>query len=135
MNQSNLPALLAAILATVVLALPLAHAQTSSAAAAAPGGAASAAASSGGGTSDMMSMMRQNNEKMMGMKPTGDPDVDFAMMMHMHHQGGIQMAEHEIRTGKNADMKKLARKIRDSQKKESAQFERFLSSKGHAVSK
>lgn len=123
MNQSSVCARFAAIACGLALAFPAAQAQPDK----------GKAAASGGG--DMMSMMRENNDKMMAMKPTGDPDVDFAMMMHMHHQGGIRMAEHEIANGKNAEMKKMARKIRDSQKKESAEFERFLSRKGHQVSK
>lgn len=120
MNRPSIRGVAAALAAAVVLALPVAV----------PSAQAQPAA---GG--DMMSMMRDNNEKMMSMKPTGDPDVDFAMMMRMHHMGGMQMAEHEIKNGRNDEMKKMARKIRDTQKKEVEQFDRFLARKGQPGSK
>jgi uncharacterized protein (DUF305 family) len=41
---------------------------------------------------DMKSMMKSNDDKMASMKMTGNTDVDFAMMMRIHHQGAIDMA-------------------------------------------
>ena len=90
----------------------------------------SAAAPMAGGMMDMKSMMKENNDKMGAMAMTGNADVDFAMMMKMHHQGAIDMAEMELKHGKEPQMKKLAKDIIEAQKKEIAQFDKFLASHG-----
>ena len=79
---------------------------------------------------DMKSMMKNNNDKMAAMKMTGNADVDFAMMMRIHHQGAIDMAEAELRDGKDAQMRKLATNIIAAQKKEIAQLDKFLVKNG-----
>ena len=79
---------------------------------------------------DMKSMMKNNDDKMASMKMTGNADVDFAMMMRVHHQGAIDMAEAELRDGKDAQMRKLATNIISAQKKEIAQLDKFLVKKG-----
>ena len=48
------------------------------------------------------------------------------MMMKMHHQGAITMAESELKMGKEPAMKKMAKDIIAAQKKEIAQFDKFL---------
>lgn len=68
MNHSTISARFPAIACGLILALLAAQAQ--------PDKFKAAAASGGGG--DMMAMMRENNDKMTSMKPTGDPDVEFA---------------------------------------------------------
>jgi uncharacterized protein (DUF305 family) len=57
-----------------------------------------------------------------GMKApmTGDPDRDFARMMIPHHQGAIDMAETELRFGKDKRLRRLARDIIAAQRKEIA---------------
>ena len=60
------------------------------------------------------------------MKMSGDVDKDFAMMMKMHHQGALTMAQAELDKGKDPKMQEMARKIIDSQKKEIAEFEQWL---------
>ena len=42
---------------------------------------------------DMKPMMTDMHSSMMGIKSSGNADVDFAMMMKIHHQGAITMAE------------------------------------------
>lgn len=79
---------------------------------------------------DMKSMMKNNDEKMAAMKTTGNADVDFAMMMRVHHQGAIDMAQAELRDGKDAQMRKLATSIITGQKKEIAQLNKFLAKNG-----
>ena len=79
---------------------------------------------------DMKSMMKNNDEKMASMKMTGNADVDFAMMMRVHHQGAIDMAQAELRDGKDAQMRKLATNIIAAQKKEIAQLDKFLAKNG-----
>ena len=39
--------------------------------------------------SDMKCMMKDMNDKMVGMTMPGNPDVDFAQMMRIHHVGAI----------------------------------------------
>ena len=84
---------------------------------------------------DMKGMMKDNNEKMSSMKMTGNADVDFAMMMRIHHLGAIDMAEAELRNGKDPQMKKMAKSIIAAQKKEIATFDRFLAKKSQPAQK
>jgi uncharacterized protein (DUF305 family) len=93
----------------------------------------SSAASNHAGGMDMKAMMKENNDKMVAMSMTGKPDVDFAMMMRMHHQGAIQMAEVELKNGKDAEMKKMAQNIISDQKKEIAQLDKYLAKQGHSM--
>lgn len=60
------------------------------------------------------------------MKMTGNQDYDFAMMMKMHHEKGVKMAQKEIDKGKDPEMRAAAQKIIDAQKKEIADFEKWL---------
>jgi uncharacterized protein (DUF305 family) len=97
------------------------------------GTAAPAAPSQTAGGMDMMSMMNNNHQKMMSMPMTGKPDVDFDMMMRMHHLAGIPMAQAQLRHGEETKMREMARKIIASQKKEIGQLEAFLARQGHPV--
>jgi hypothetical protein len=47
----------------------------------------------------------------MAIKPTGDVDRDFALMMIPHHQGAIDMATAQLRYGKNEQLRRLAQEI------------------------
>lgn len=89
--------------------------------------------SSSSGGMDMKTMMKDNNEMMFSMEMTGNPDVDFAMMMRAHHQGGLKMAEAELRNGKDPAMRKMAKAIIAAQKKEISQFNTYLKKKGPAA--
>jgi uncharacterized protein (DUF305 family) len=62
------------------------------------------------------------NRMMAGMevKPTGDVDTDFALMMIPHHQGAIDMAKAQLRFGKNERLLTLAREIITKQEQEIA---------------
>lgn len=79
---------------------------------------------------DMKSMMADMNEKMTMMKPSGNVDVDFAMMMRVHHQSAITMAEAELQNGKDPQMRAMAKNIINAQKKEIAVFDKFLAKQG-----
>jgi uncharacterized protein (DUF305 family) len=57
---------------------------------------------------------------------SGDPDKDFAMMMKMHHQKALQMAQKELEIGKSPAMKAMATKILAAQQKEIAELDRWL---------
>lgn len=79
------------------------------------------------GSESMMHSMQDGMKKMESMKISGDIDKDFAMMMKMHHQQALDMAQIEIAQGKSPEMKVMAKKIVSAQKKEIAEFEAWLS--------
>jgi len=87
------------------------------------------------GGMDMKAMMKESSDKMASMSMTGKPDVDFAMMMRVHHQGAIEMAQMELKDGKEPQMKKMARDIIAAQKKEIAQIDKFLAKHGQPMEK
>lgn len=56
----------------------------------------------------------------MTVKPTGDVDANFAAMMIPHHQGAIDMAQAELRYGKNEQLRRIAQEIIVEQQQEIA---------------
>lgn len=88
-----------------------------------------------GPSMEMHNSMMQGMKEMQGMKPSGTMDRDFAMMMRHHHMMGIKMAEHELQTGKDAKMRDMAQKIKDTQKKEIAEFDDWLKANPHGSAK
>lgn len=73
--------------------------------------------------------LRAANERMhraMDMTYTGDADRDFLTGMIAHHQGAIDMAEAELRHGKDPKVRQLARNIIRAQRKEIAQMREWL---------
>jgi hypothetical protein len=67
--------------------------------------------------SDEAAFLAENNAAMdrmmagMAAKPTGDIDRDFVAMMAPHHQGAIEMAQAELRYGKNEQLRRIAQEI------------------------
>src|SRR5215510_6628332 len=47
----------------------------------------------------------------MNATPTGDVDADFAAMMIAHHTGAIEMAQAQLRAGRNEQLRRLAQEI------------------------
>lgn len=78
------------------------------------------------GPHDMKATMMMGMESMQRMQASGDVDKDFAMMMKLHHQQAVDMAEMEIAHGKSPTMKTMARQIIAAQKKEIAAFDAWL---------
>jgi len=76
--------------------------------------------------SALMTIMHTMMKDMGMMTPTGDPDNDFAMMMKMHHQGAINMANEELKNGKDTEMLNTAKSIIATQQAEIQQFTAFL---------
>ena len=62
----------------------------------------------------MVTMQRE----MGNMRMTGDPDRDFVAMMIPHHRGAIDMAQVELKYGKDPELKKLAQDIVKAQEDE-----------------
>jgi hypothetical protein len=56
----------------------------------------------------------------MDIKPSGDVDHDFAAMMIPHHQGAIDMAQAELRYGRNEQLRRIAQEIIVDQQQEIA---------------
>ena len=81
---------------------------------------------SGAGSADMKQSMMSGMDGMQKMQMTGDTDKDFAMMMEMHHQQAVEMAQMELAHGKSPEMKTMAKQIIVSQKKEIAQFDKWM---------
>lgn len=78
------------------------------------------------GAKDMRDSMMMGMDEMQKMPMTGDIDKDFAMMMKTHHQQALNMAEMELKNGKSPEMKAMAKQIIVAQKKEIAQFDKWL---------
>ncbi len=53
-------------------------------------------------------------------KPLGDVDADFVAMMVPHHQGAIDMAQAELRYGRNEQLRRMAQEIIVTQQEEIA---------------
>lgn len=54
----------------------------------------------------------------MDVKPSGDVDHDFVAMMIAHHQGAIDMAQAQLRYGKNEQLRRIAQEIIVEQQQE-----------------
>ena len=81
---------------------------------------------------DMKPMMMDMQQKMTAIKSSGNVDTDFAMMMRVHHQSAITMAEAELQNGKDPQMRVMAKDIIRAQKNEIAAFDKFLAKRGAA---
>ena len=132
-TYQKLAALKTMVLAAVLVS-PIAFAQTAAKSGVAAMPVAASTSMPAGGT-DMKTMMKESNDKMASMQMTGRPDIDFAMMMRMHHQGAIEMAQAELKDGKEPQMKKMARDIIAAQKREIAQFDKFLAKHAPSMEK
>ena len=78
---------------------------------------------------EMMTIMHNMMDEMMAMQMPPDPDNAFALMMRMHHQGAIDMANKELQSGDDAQMREMAQKIIKDQKAEIQELTTFLN--GH----
>jgi len=84
------------------------------------------AAPSLAGTADETAFLAENDAAMkkmmadMEIKPSGNIDRDFVAMMIPHHQGAIDMAQAELRYGRNEQLRRLAQEIIVSQSQEIA---------------
>jgi len=56
----------------------------------------------------------------MSITPSGDVDADFVALMVPHHQGAIDMAQAELRHGRNEQLRRIAQEIIVTQQQEIA---------------
>ena len=85
-----------------------------------------------GGFDAMMARSMARMHADMAVAPSGDPDRDFAAMMIPHHQGAIDMAEAELRFGKDERLRRLAQGIIVEQRQEISVMQAILKEKGGA---
>lgn len=78
---------------------------------------------------EMMTIMHNMMDEMMAMQMPPDPDIAFGLMMRMHHQGAIDMANKELQSGDDAQMREMAQKMIKDQKAEIQELTTFLN--GH----
>lgn len=95
------------------------------------GASYTAAAQVDGFAEAMEAAMARMHTAMMS-KPSGDPDRDFAAMMIPHHQGAVEMAEAELKYGKDERLRRLAQGIIVEQRQEIAVMQAILAEKGGA---
>ena len=70
------------------------------------------------------SKMKASMDGMMQSMPktVADPDMNFNMLMTVHHQSAVGMAKAELAHGKDTKLKGIAQMIIDAQQKEIAEF-------------
>ncbi|OHV15722.1 DUF305 domain-containing protein [Methylorubrum extorquens] len=74
-------------------------------------------------------LMARSSERMhagMAVKPSGNPDRDFAAMMIPHHQGAVDMAKAELAYGRDPVLRRLAQAIVVEQQQEIEVMQRAL---------
>jgi uncharacterized protein (DUF305 family) len=71
-------------------------------------------------------MAMEKDQQCMPMQHSGDADADFIKNMIPHHQMAVDMAEMELKNGKDAESRAMAQKILDAQRKEIADMEAWL---------
>lgn len=76
-----------------------------------------------------MKSMQDMQQRMMS-ADDADPDRAFALKMIQHHQGGIDMARIVQQHGDDAEIKKMAQKTADMQRKEIAELQSWLDRHG-----
>jgi uncharacterized protein (DUF305 family) len=85
-------------------------------------------------TDEEQAFLRENNAAMskmmaaMNIRPTGDVDRDFVASMVPHHQGAIEMAQAELRYGRNKQLRRIAQEIIVDQTQEIAAMRLALGS-------
>ena len=132
MTKQHIPKRFTAVPVKALCAVSLAmlmsvSAQAQSTAGAGPAAKPMAGMNSGAtGAHDMKGSMMMGMEEMQKMPMSGDTDKDFAMMMKIHHQQALNMAEMQLKSGKSPEMKAMAKQIIVAQKKEIAQFDKWL---------
>ena len=66
----------------------------------------------------------------MPMELSGNADADFAKAMIPHHQGAVDMAQVELKYGKDPELRKRAEKIIAEQQREISDMEAWLKEHG-----
>ena len=78
------------------------------------------------GSDEMKHAMMMGMDSMQKLPISGNTDKDFAVMMKMHHQQGVDMATVEVAQGKSPVMKTMAKQMIAAQNKEITLFDQWL---------
>ena len=75
------------------------------------------------------SQMKASMDGMMKNMPkmVANPDMNFNMMMTVHHQSAVEMAQAELAHGRDTKLKEMAQQMVDAQQKEIADFKAWHS--------
>ena len=84
---------------------------------------------SGAPSEEMRRSMMQGMKSMESIPMSGDTDREFAEMMKIHHQGAIDMARIELKDGKDAKLRAMAKQIIAAQQKEIKEFDQWLAAR------
>jgi uncharacterized protein (DUF305 family) len=68
--------------------------------------------------SELLASMENMHRAVMSIKPSGNNDIDFVRLMLPHHQAAVDMAETELKYGKDPQMSRLAQEIITDQQSE-----------------
>ena len=74
----------------------------------------------------MMDGMHGQMSGMAAMPASGDPDIDFARAMIVHHEGAVDMAQTLLDTGDDPEMRALAEAVIATQREEIAFMQDWL---------
>ena len=67
----------------------------------------------------------------MAVRPSGDVDKDFVATMVPHHRGAIEMAQAELRHGRNEQLRRIAQEIIVDQTQEIAAMQLAMGQESH----
>lgn len=79
------------------------------------------------GSRDLHKAMMEGMQEMHSMKMSGDTDLDFASMMIHHHEQAIAMSKAQIKSGKDAEVKRKANEIIAASEKDIAELYKWKS--------
>jgi len=119
---------IAAFVASIAVSMPIAFAQASTPTDAMSG--MDMSAMKNGLADEVTKAFQAADHSMMsgmsGIEYTGNADHDFVTHMIPHHEGAVAMAKVELKYGKDAKLRALAKEIIASQDKEIAFMKRWL---------
>lgn len=79
------------------------------------------------GSQDLHKAMMEGMQEMRSMKMSGDMDLDFTSMMIHHHEQAIAMSKAQLKSGKDADVKRKANEIIAASEKDIAELNKWKS--------
>lgn len=80
----------------------------------------------GEATQTLTSVLDDTQSNVEEIEMSGDADHDYAHLMVVHHQDGIELANHQIQFGKSAELKAMAKKMIAEQKKEIVELKTWI---------
>ena len=78
------------------------------------------------GWNEIHQAMRNSGRDMERMPTTGDIDRDFAMLMKMHHQAGIDMAIAHLKHGNDPRIRDMSERMIKEQRREIKELDQLL---------